>query len=304
VNEFLATKPYDLYELYLFHLVAKHRSFTKAAELSGLTQSAITRQIQGIEQSLGLALLERTTRSVSLTPAGEFLFSQSLHLIGGVEQSLRTLREEFGGARKVIRLGISRSIGFAYLPGFLHANLRREAAVSVNLSYSSSSRVLSELEAHELDLGVLCPPSRLPRTLRVTHKFQDAFTFIASAAVASSAGKSLSTRKAGEWLRDQNWLLLEESTNTGQQLRAWMTKQGLEVEPIMQLDSFDLIVNLVALGMGVSCVPIRSLALYGQKKSLVRIQYPEKFSRELVVAVRKHRTLPEHLNRFIENVLF
>ena len=45
MHEFLKTSPFDLYELYLFHLVAKHRSFTKAAEVAGLTQSAITRQM-------------------------------------------------------------------------------------------------------------------------------------------------------------------------------------------------------------------------------------------------------------------
>ena len=46
MHQFLATTPFDLYELALFHLVVKHRSFTKAAETAGLTQSAITRQMQ------------------------------------------------------------------------------------------------------------------------------------------------------------------------------------------------------------------------------------------------------------------
>src|SRR3954470_14442789 len=85
MHEFLATTPFDLYELYLFRLVVAHGSFTKAAELAGLTQSAITRQIQGIEKGLGLALLERTTRSVRTTPAGDFLFHESARLIGHVD---------------------------------------------------------------------------------------------------------------------------------------------------------------------------------------------------------------------------
>ena|SRR6266478_3893169 len=72
VHRFLSTVPFDLYELALFSLVVKHRSFTKAAEIAGLTQSAITRQMQGVENSLGIQLLERTTRSVRVTPAGEY----------------------------------------------------------------------------------------------------------------------------------------------------------------------------------------------------------------------------------------
>jgi hypothetical protein len=118
VNEFFATTPFDIYELFLFRLVAKHSSFTKAAELAGLTQSAITRQVQGMETSLGLQLLERTTRTVRLTAAGEFLFHESARLVGDVEQTMRRLREEFAGARKEVRVGVSRTIGLAYLPGF------------------------------------------------------------------------------------------------------------------------------------------------------------------------------------------
>src|SRR6266446_6138277 len=134
MHRFLSTVPFDLYELYLFHLVVKHRSFTKAAGSAGLTQSAITRQMQGMEKSLGLDLLERTTRTVRLTPAGEFLFRESARLLGDVEQSLRRLREEFAGARKEVRFGVSRTIGLAYLPGFLYANLRRKPEIACRVS--------------------------------------------------------------------------------------------------------------------------------------------------------------------------
>jgi len=72
----------------------------------------------------------------------------------------------------------------------------------------------------------------------------------------------------------------------------------------MQLDSFDLIINLVALGMGMSFVPMRALALYPNKRNVRRIALRERFSRELVVVMRRHRDVPAHLARFVENVLF
>src|SRR2546422_2260102 len=100
MHRFLSTVPFDLYELALFHLVAKHHSFTKAAEIAGLTQSAITRQIQGVENSLGLQLLERTTRTVRVTAAGEFLYREATKLLGDVEQSLDYLAQKFAGRRR------------------------------------------------------------------------------------------------------------------------------------------------------------------------------------------------------------
>src|SRR6185295_11638610 len=113
MHEFLKTAPFDIYELHLFHLVAEHRSFTKAAEIAGLTQSAVTRQMQGIEESLGVALFERTTRSVHLTPAGHMLRTESGRLLGNVDQILQRIREEFAGAKKEISVAVSRSVGLA-----------------------------------------------------------------------------------------------------------------------------------------------------------------------------------------------
>ncbi len=305
MNELLATHPFDLYELSLFHLVVRHRSFTKAAEFAGLTQSAITRQMQGMEDSLGIDLLERTTRSVRVTKAGEFLFHESAKLLGDVDQSLRRLKEDFANAKKEIRIGVSRSISPAYLPGFFHANLRSGLKVSYRVASQPSSEILSALEGNELDLGVLCPPPRLPKTLAVTHRFTDAFTLIASAQIAENFLKLPKSKTARlGWLQKQSWLLLEESTNTGRELRKWMQLSGLKIEPAMQLDAFDLIINLVSLGMGVSFVPMRALAIHGQKKNLIRLHLPARFERQLVVAMRKHRKQPEHLSEFVKNILF
>ncbi|HEX5219650.1 MAG TPA: LysR family transcriptional regulator [Verrucomicrobiae bacterium] len=304
MNEFLAKSPFDLYELSLFHLVVKHRSFTKAAELAGLTQSAITRQMQGMENSLGIDLLERTTRSVRVTSAGEFLFRESARLLGDVDQSLRRLKEDFANAKKEVRIGVSRTITPVYLPGFFHANLRRGFEVSYRVVNQSSSDILAALEANELDLGVLCRPTRLPKTLTVTHQFADAFTLIASTATAASFPSTPRAKARASWLEKQPWLLIDESTNTGRELRKWISRLGLKIEPAMQLDSVDLIITLVSLGLGVSFVPIRTLALHGQKKNLVRLPLPDRFERELVVLMRRHRKQPEHLRNFVENILF
>jgi DNA-binding transcriptional LysR family regulator len=304
MNQFLSTVPFDLYELALFHLVVKHQSFTKAAEIAGLTQSAIKRQIKGVENSLGIQLLERTTRSVRVTPAGEFLYHDAARLLGDVDQSLHHLAQEFGGARKEVRVDVSRTIGLAYLPGFFHANLRRFPQIGCRVTCQPSDEILTALEANEQDIGVLCPPLRLPKTVRVTHRFADAFTLIAPAVRAPELVKISKTKARIEWLKRQDWLLIDEHSNTGRQLRSWMKRQGWRIEPTMQLDNFDLIINLVSLGMGISLVPIRAMALYNQRQRLLRVALPARFIRELVVVVRKHRTMPIHLEQFIANVLF
>ena len=304
LHEYLATGPFDLYELHLFHLVVKHKSFTRAAELAGLTQSAVTRQMQGMENGLGLNLLERTTRSVRVTPAGEFLYRESLRMLGDVDATLVRLREEFGGARKQVRVGVSQTIGLAYLPGFFHANLRRLPQVACRVSLLSSLDIVTALQGNDLDLGVISRGTQLPAGLQVTHRFADMFCLIAPGGKNQSQPESLRLREFTSWSARQNWLLLGDGSNTGRKLREWIRGHGWKLDPMMEFDSFDLIISLVALGMGASFVPVRALALYGQKKTLRRIALPDRFERELVGVRRRQRKPAVHLSEFVKNILF
>jgi DNA-binding transcriptional LysR family regulator len=302
-HELLSRRPFDLYQLHLFRLVAESGSFTRAAQVTGLTQSAITRQIQGIEQQLGLQLLNRTTRSVTTTPAGQFLLQQSAPVLGDVDVLLRRLREEYADAPREVRLGVSRSVSLAHLPGFLSANIRQGPTVISSVTHESSQHILAALESDALDLGVLLPPARISSRLRITHRFRDAFTFIAN---RDQLGRINVKKPSGlrHWLEAQPWLALQATTQTGRRLTGWLKQQKLHVRPALELDNFDLIINLVALGMGVSLVPQRSLALYNRRRSLVRLPWPKRFSRELVVVIRRERKTPDHIQRFIDHILF
>src|SRR5207247_9126510 len=92
----------------------------------------------------------------------------------------------------------------------------------------------------------------MSQTLCVTHRFEDAFTLVVPADVSSELDKIWKAKARMEWLKGRNWLLIDERSNTGQQLREWMRRQGSRIEPTMQLDNFDLIINLVSLGLGIS----------------------------------------------------
>ena len=304
-HELLTRRPFDLYQLHLFRLVAESGSFTRAARITGLTQSAITRQIQSIEQQLGLSLLTRTTRSVVTTPAGKFLLQESAPVLGDVDLLLRRLREEYSDAPREVRVGVSRSVSLAYLPGFFSANMRQGPTVISRVTHESSQTILASLESDVLDVGVLLPPARLSPRQRITHRFRDAFTFIANAdQLAASKINVKKVTELGRWLETQPWLALQDSTQTGRRLSAWLKGQKLQVRSAMELDNFDLIINLVAVGVGVSLVPQRSLALYARRHALMRLPWPKRFVRELVVVVRRQRKTPEHIQRFVENILF
>ncbi|HTI68841.1 MAG TPA: LysR family transcriptional regulator [Candidatus Limnocylindria bacterium] len=305
MNEFLAKVPFDLYELSLFHLAAKHGSFTRAGREAGLTQSAITRQIQGIEERLGIRLFERTTRRVTLTPAGKLLFDRAKIILQSTEATLADVQSQFGKLAQSLRVGVARSIGLAYYPGFFFAFGKRRPDIQLQVTQETTAEILVRLDEGTLDAGLLPVPERLPRGLVATHRFRDDFTLIGSpASVLASISPRSTQKKLRAALKTERWLMLDRQEIAGVALYQWLKTEGFCDEPAMELDSFDVILNLAALGLGIAAVPQRVLALYGNRKKIVRLPLKPKYSREIAVVVRKTNRSAKPLDDFVGSVLF
>ncbi len=106
----------DLNAVAVFALVAEERSFRAAADRSGVTRSAVSQTIRRLEESLGIALLRRTTRSVSLTEAGERLFAQTAPAVAEMRGAIEAAGNLDGTPRGKLRLAVS-SIAEAFLSG-------------------------------------------------------------------------------------------------------------------------------------------------------------------------------------------
>lgn len=305
VNDWISSIPFDLYQLRVFQLVATEKSFTKASKRAGLTQSAVTRQIISLEESLGFRLFDRTTRSVDLTPAGNAALVEAERLLDNASGSLRRLKEDHADARKEIRLGISRTVSLAHLPGLLHANLKRAPENSYRLSTASSRRLLDQIENNSLDIAVMGIPDRMAPSLRTIHQFDDAFVLIGSPTHLDSfesVGKS--RVKLTRWIAEQEWMVAAEESFTSRRLMQWFDRRGWVIKPVMKVDGFDMLVHLVGLGLGVGFVPVRSLASYPRKASICRLKLPVRFVRKVGVITGANRAKVSHVAAFVENLLF
>jgi DNA-binding transcriptional LysR family regulator len=133
-----------------------------------------------------------------------------------------------------------------------------------------------------------------------------AFQFIAPAGAEppeAARARRWPARLTG-WLERQPWLLLAAASQTGVRLRRWLKSRGLAPDVVMEPDSFDLIVHLVALGTGVSLVPRRAIAVFPRRHLLRRIPLPETFRRELAVIAPRSPRMPPQVQEFIGNILF
>ncbi|MDD1536251.1 MULTISPECIES: LysR family transcriptional regulator [unclassified Bradyrhizobium] len=125
----------DLNALAVFALVAEERSFRAAADRMGVTRSAVSQAIQRLEETLGTALVRRTTRSVSLTEAGEHLYAQTAPAIADMRAAVEAAGSLGGRPRGQLRLAVSsiaeRFLAGPFLASFAEANPEIQIDVTV-----------------------------------------------------------------------------------------------------------------------------------------------------------------------------
>ncbi|MET3839315.1 LysR family transcriptional regulator [Bradyrhizobium sp. OAE829] len=125
----------DLNALAVFALVAEERSFRAAADRLGVTRSAVSQTIRRLEETLGIALVQRTTRSVSLTEAGERLFAETAPAIAEMRAAIETTGNLRGLPRGQLRLAVSsiaeRFLAGPFLAAFAEANPQLQIDITV-----------------------------------------------------------------------------------------------------------------------------------------------------------------------------
>ncbi len=287
----------DLYALRLLRLVSEHRGFTSAAKEAGISQSALTRQVQGLEERLGLKVFERTTRSVKLTEAGAVFLRETEALPHILEGALRRVREEYLDAPREVKIGLSLGLALAHIPGIFHSEQKGLLGKRVRLTQFSDQEILEQVSRSELDLGIIDRPKKLPEQVRVSHEMEDEFCLIGFAG-------SVVEKNFDEWGVAQTWILPPVGSSSRALIDQWAKQQNLRLNGNLELENFDLINEFVALGFGVALVPRRSLTSLMRRHRVSRLPMPLRLSRQLIAVVPKHGTTPEYVSEFVSGILF
>lgn len=293
----------DLYKLGLLRLVAESRSFTAAAETAGISQSAISRQVQAMELELGVKLLERTTRSVSLTEAGAILLRETEAVPNLLKGAVRRIREEYLDARKEIRIGISTELALTHIPGIFHGQEKAHPDVRILVSQSSDGELFEKVRSNGLDLAIICEAGKQLDQVEVIHTIQDDFWLVApdSYEIAKTGGGAAHFKG---WAESQKWLLPPVESATRGLVDSWVAALKWKIQPSIEVENYDLMVQFVSLGMGVAFVPRRALSGFARRHKLERIPVPIGISRSLVVVAPRFSSVPEHVRDFVEGILF
>ena len=153
---------FDLNQLRCFVTVAEELHFGRAAARLNMTQPPLSRQIQVLERIIEAALLERTSRSVRLTPAGQSFLPEARRILKLADNAAQVARRIAEGKTGSLKVGFTAAAAYGFLPELVAACRRQLPEIDLSLKEMVSGDQLEALLSGQIDVGLLRPPIARP----------------------------------------------------------------------------------------------------------------------------------------------
>lgn len=268
----------DLRQLRYFVAVAETLHFGRAAERLHITQPPLSRQIAELEAALGTPLLRRSSRSVSLTPAGRSFYQHAGELLAGLELAVRTARAVGRGEAGELRLSFTMCAAWNLLPRLLRHYRQQYPAVEVRLEEIVPRDLEQALCSGSVDLGISFPAGAAS-PLRYRRLLDEELCAVLPAGHPLAGRAQIAVAE----LADEDFISFPASTAPALHAAVAGHCRAHGFVPRVRLETHlqQTIVNLVAEGLGVALVP----------DPLRRMQLPGAVFRPLAAAPRVEQGL-------------
>ncbi|MGF6963386.1 DNA-binding transcriptional LysR family regulator [Paraburkholderia sp. WC7.3g] len=274
-----------LNELKTFIAVSQYGTFSGAGARIGLTQSAVSAQMQRLEAELGFQLFDRTGRSATLNAAGR----ETLALAEEMMTLYARLSERSGGAAEsgMLRVGAIASAQVSLLADALARFRNERPGWRIRVVPGVSLGLLGQVDSGELDLAVIIkPPFALPSELEWRTLVAEPFVLLAPKKLARGG------RSWRELLRSEPFIRYDRASFGGRLVDRFLRRARVGVRDAVELDELQAIVQLVARGMGVALIP-DTAGLAKWPASVVALELGDAtFEREIGLVLRPRHSRP------------
>ncbi len=284
----------DFDQLITFLEVARQSSFSRAGEKVFRSQSAVSAQIRQLEQEYGDRLLDRSGKTVKLTPAGQVFYDYAQRLKNLRDESLMAVADHSGTPRGTLKVGANEATCLYVLPEVFAEYCRRYPQVQINIYRNFSYKITEKLENGAVDVAVLTLPVQNP-SLKIYPIFRDRLMLMVHPKSPLAKHKTVAVRDIVK-----QPLLFPKTGHTRRILDKLFRPFSSELQIRMELPSIGMIKSFVAANLGASLISAsfaRDEVESGRVK-LVDIEDADLF-RELGLAYRRDRTLSVATTAFI-----
>lgn len=239
------------FRLVVFRAVARHSSFSRAAEELLLTQSAVTQQIKALEEQFGHPLFHRAGGRISLSPGGAALLPFAEQIKALTEDAIAAVAKAYGQEAGELSLGASQTIAQYLLPTFIAAFLRTNPLVRMTARSGNTDEMLALLVAGDIQVALLEGPDH--RTDVHIEPFMEDHMVLVVPSSHELAGRKITL----DGLRSQPLLVREFGSGSRRVVEQALSGAGLKIKDLnilMELDSTEGLLNGVEAGLGLTFV--------------------------------------------------
>lgn len=244
----------NIYTLHYFFVTAQHLNFSKAAKHLYITQPALSKQIQQLEDQLQVKLFDRTKRSVKLTDAGVVLMDNCRNLfstIADLEGAMEQFRSEVRGN---LRIASTPSLGNYILPDFLKAFSSEFPQIMLHTIFKPAEEIVRMLKTGELDFAFLSTDEHFPG-LDCRPMNGQRLVFICSKDCDHACAKSKSKKVLPSDLQDCRFIAFERRSLTRRAVDNMASEYDFKLQTVAESENIEIIKSMVIRGMGGSIVP-------------------------------------------------
>jgi DNA-binding transcriptional LysR family regulator len=281
--------------LKVFCDLAETESFTKAAQINQITQSAVSQQISSLERTFKSLLIERSKKKFRLTREGEILYEYSKQVIQIYDSLHHRLQEVKDIISGTIRVSTIYSIGLHDLPPYLKKFLKAFPTVNVHVEYRRSNQVYEDVLGNVVDLGLVAYPTRDPK-LEIVNLRKDKMVLICHPQHPFAKEKNIRLKQ----LADQKFVGFEPDIPTRKAIDKILKDQNIHVQTVMEFDNIETVKRAVEIDAGISIVPESTVTQEVSKQTLAVVELEgTDFFRTLAAIYKKSKVLSPAMKQFI-----
>lgn len=235
----------------IFYTVANTGNISKAAKELYISQPAISKSIQKLEESVGCKLFSRSSRGVVLTDEGKLLYehvSEAFETLTMGEEKLKRSIELGVGHLKI---GVSSTLCKYLLLPYLKEFIRQNPHISISISCQSTNDTLKLLENNKIDIGLIGKPENLKNIhFDFLEEIEDIFV------AAKDYLRNLKARgiQKDHILQSSTLMLLDKNNMTRQYIDDYLQENQIIIKDSIDISDMDLLIDFARIGVGVACV--------------------------------------------------
>jgi DNA-binding transcriptional LysR family regulator len=282
----------------IFADLVETKSFSKAAKLNGITQSAVSQQARAMERTFKTLMVDRSQKQFNLTREGQRIYEAAkeiLHVYEKLESELQEMKKVISGT---IRISTIYSIGLHELPPYVKRFLQEFPSVNVRIEYRRSNLVYEDILHNAVDFGLVAFPQK-QRQIEMLPFRNDRLVLIThpNHPLAKVPMVDLKT------LAGHKFIGFDPDIPTRKAVDLIFRDNKLEITPVMEFDNIETVKRAVEIDHGIAIVPQATVQQELRQGTLAVVSFKGKeFTRPLAILHRKGRVLTPAMKKFIETL--